>query len=90
MLAFFFFSCFFNFQSLFKILNSDSILTRAKLAIIVLDCTVLFGFEAVGNRESCLDYCLLCLEDHVGYLRFEWGGLVFELEVIFYSIILRE
>ncbi len=35
-----------------------------------------------------LDYCLLCLEDHVDYLRFERGGLVFELEVIFYSIIL--
>jgi hypothetical protein len=43
----------FNFQSPFKISNSsDSNLTRAKLAIIVLDCTVLFGFEAVGNRES--------------------------------------
>jgi hypothetical protein len=37
-----------------------------------------------------LDYCLLCLEDHVSYLRFEWGRLVFELEVIFYNIILRK
>ncbi len=52
-LASFFLSHFFNFQSPFKISNSDSNLTRAKLAIIVLDCTVLFGFEAVSNRESC-------------------------------------
>jgi hypothetical protein len=51
-LAPFYFSRFFNFQSPFKILNSDSNLTRAKLAIIGLDCTALFGFEAVGNRES--------------------------------------
>ncbi len=50
--SFVLFFSFFIFQSPFKLSNSDSNLTRAKLAIIVLDCIVLFGFEAVGNRKS--------------------------------------